>query len=106
MTFRATVNYLTVQLGLLETVVFTVLKHTLLYSVFSPGLDATNSSPWSSVNTSGVAPVPHGTIPDWTLEPDQSAEQVEWAHFGSPVQQSVTETRYCCDIKFNVHHLK
>jgi len=51
-----------------------------------------------------VVPVPHGTIPDWTREPDEPPEQVGWAHFDNPAQQSVTETRYGCGVKHDVHH--
>ena len=51
------------------------------------------SSPWPSVNTTEVAPVPHGTISDWTMEPGEVAEQVGWAHFDNAVLQPVTETR-------------
>ena len=76
------------------------------YCVFFPDLDVTNSSPWPSTNTTGVTPVPHGTIPDWTREPDEPAEQVGWAHFDNPAQQSVTETRYGCGVKCDVHHLE
>ena len=33
--------------------------------------------------TSGVKPVPHGTIADWTNEPEVSTSQdVGWANFG------------------------